>query len=207
MRLAAIGRNAVTMGEEYCAGSKRGQCSDPVALTLLAQTGHRFRMKVLRARLWPRIRHGSLSIVTLLVLSTVAIADDAGPRAHPAEAGLSLFLAPLEYRQVVRNEDGGYDIWMHGGAKWGKVRGRLEAASKVGFEMPGGWRIQKAVWLDADRSFWLDLSGPGELRVRATRDGEGALFELRDAGLKEDAPPWAPPFTPLPLNLVHGPIR
>ncbi len=164
-------------------------------------------MNVLRTHFGLRFRHASLMFATLLGLCAGAIADAGGPRAHPAEEGLALFLAPLEHRQVVRNEDGGYDIWMHGGAKWAQVRGRLEAANKVAFEMPGGWRIQKAVWLDADRSFWLDLNGPGELRVRATRDGEGALFELRDAGLKEDAPPWAPPFTPLPLNLVHGPIR
>lgn len=154
-----------------------------------------------------RSRPWAWTVIALALIAGVAHADGEGPRRHPAEEGLGLFIAPIALRQVVRNDDGGYDIWMHGEAEWALVRGRFEQATKVGFEMPGGWRIAKALWLDADRSYWLDLTGPGELRVRATRDGSGTLLELRDAGLRADAPPWAPPFAPLPLNLVHGPIR
>lgn len=154
----------------------------------------------------PRLLRSALGLLLALICG-VAVADQDQPRAHPAEAGLRLFLDPLVYRHVVRNDDGGYDIWLHGEAPWTKVRGRIEQATRVGFEMPGGWWIEKAVWLDADRSYWLDLDGPGELKVRASRDGKGTLFELKYAGLRQDAPPWAPPYAPLPPNLVHGPIR
>ncbi len=144
--------------------------------------------------------------IVLAVGLTTAQADS-GPREHPAEAALTLFVQPIVARRVVRNDDGGYDIWLHGDADFEKVRKRIRDAASVHLELPGAWRIAKATWLDADRSWWLDLDGNGELRVRVPRDAAGTLMELKDAGLRTDAPPWAPPFAPLPLNLVHGPIR
>jgi hypothetical protein len=151
-------------------------------------------------------RSAAVSALALCLAVATAGADQ-GPREHPAEAAVGLFIEPLLARTVVRNDDGGYDVWLRGGAPFEKVRERLATGARVRLELPGGWRLAKATCLDPDRSYWLDLEGAGELRIRATRDGDGTLFELKDAGLQRDAPPWVPPYAPLPLNLVHGPIR
>ena len=141
-----------------------------------------------------------------------ADAEGASGHVHAVEQAATTLVAPVTERKVVRNDDGGYDVWLFGGSTWDKVRERIEGAVEVKISLPGGWRIAKATWIEADRAYWLDIlsvdAPAGEpIRARVTRDLETVLIELRDCGVARDAGRWAPPFAPMPVNLLHGPIR
>jgi hypothetical protein len=141
-----------------------------------------------------------------------ADAEDAGIHIHAVEQAVTILVAPVTERRVVRNDEGGYDVWLFGGSSWPKVRERIEGAVEVKLTLPGGWRIAKATWFEADLAYWLELvnvenADHEPIRARVTRDLESVLVEVRDCGVAKDAGRWAPPFAPMPVNLLHGPIR
>lgn len=159
-----------------------------------------------------RLRAGWTAIALLFAagVSPLADADPGSTRVHPVEEAVATLIAPVTSRVVVRNDEGGYDVWLRGDTAWDKARERIAGAHDVKLALSGGWRIAKATWIDADKAYWLDMTTAADaepLRVRVTRDLQTVLVELRDCGVAKDAGRWAPPYAPMPVNLLHGPIR
>lgn len=170
------------------------------------------RHRRLPARLRARVAWSALLLLATTAPWLRADAEGTAGHIHGVEQAVTVLVAPVTERRVVRNDDGGYDVWLFGGTPWPKVRERIEGAVEVKLTLPGGWRIAKATWIEADLAFWLDVAsvdgaGGEPIRARVTRDLASVLVELRDCGVARDAGRWAPPFAPMPVNLLHGPIR
>ncbi len=152
------------------------------------------------------LQRATVAVVVLLSASGVR-ADDPELGVHPVETAVTPMVGPIRGRQVLRNDDGGYDVVLRGATAFAKVNERVEGVVEVGLELPGGWKIAKATWVEGERAWWLDLEGHDQVRARLTRDLDGVQVELRDCGRAKDAPTWAPPYAPLPVSLPHGPLR
>lgn len=136
--------------------------------------------------------------------AAVATADSGRPHRHPVEEALAPVLGSVTARLVVRNGDGGYDVWLRGTAPLAKVGERLQGAAAVKLELPSGWRVARAEWMAEEQAWWVQLAGPGEVDARVTRDVAGTQVELRDCGVAAAAEPWAPAFAPMPVVAPHG---
>lgn len=138
------------------------------------------------------------------LLATPGAAAPPAPK-DDAEAAAAEWVGPLEQRHVVRNGDGGLDVWLIGAAKFDDAVEAVRRALSAKKALQGGWRVDKWTYLEPDRSYLLDLSGSDmPLRMRLTRHLTGSLIELQQAGVAAEAPRWTPPFRPLPVLLLHG---
>ena len=152
-----------------------------------------------------------LPIVALGLCFGVGLAlagDHAPPHIDPAETALGLFAQPIRSRRVVRSDSNDLDVWLVSDASFETTGARLRRAAAVSLALPGGFKVVRATWLDPDQTWWVDAEGGDRaFRMTASRHRKGTLFVLRGLGHKADAPPWAPPYRPLPINLPHGPLR
>ena len=159
----------------------------------------------------------SLLIAAMLCASAPAAAqeNDASADKEAAaatrgelEVALTALTDPVARRVVVRNEQNQYDVWLISKLDFEKVSEVFRQAISAKRTLSGGLRIERWTWIDADRSYVLDVvGGVKPYRVRLTRHLAGAMLELEGAGAARDAPRWAPPYRPRPILLPHGQNR
>lgn len=130
-----------------------------------------------------------------------------GPAMHPAEFAMRAFMAPIEESAVVRDGPASNDVWLFSGASFEAAAERARKAISTRQELPGGVRVAAWTYMEPTRSYWLELEGGTDVRVQMSRHLDGTLFILRGAGRADQAPRWAPPYRPLPIDLPHGPVR
>ena len=114
-------------------------------------------------------------------------------------------MAPLQQRLVVRNGDGGLDVWLVGATAFEVAVETVKRAVAARKTLDGGITLQRWTYLEPDKSWLLDLQVADEaLRLRLTRHVTGSLFELQQTGTAAEAPRWTPPYRPQPVYLLHG---
>ncbi|MSQ82954.1 MAG: hypothetical protein EXR77_08560 [Myxococcales bacterium] len=121
------------------------------------------------------------------------------------ETAVSSWVAPLQQRLVVRNGDGGLDVWLIGATAFEVAVETVKRAVAARKTLDGGITLQRWTFLEPDKSWLLDLQVADEaLRLRLTRHVTGSLFELQQTGTAAEAPRWTPPYRPQPVYLLHG---
>jgi hypothetical protein len=163
---------------------------------------------------WQKI---AVAIAAVVSTGAPAIAQEDAAPADKAEApatrgelevAMSELAGPLVRRAVVRNEQNLYDVWLISKLDFEKTSEVFRQAISAKRPLSGGLRIERWTWIDADRSYVLDVAGGAKpYRVRLTRHLGGAMLELESVGAAKDAPRWAPPYRPRPVLLPHGQNR
>lgn len=152
---------------------------------------------------------GTKTIANALGLFLAATAH-AEPPVAPAtahEAAAAVLVAPLQMRAVIRNGDGGYDVWLQGNMEFEKTIETARKAITAKRALFGTLRLERWTPIDADKTVLVDLVG-GERpwRLRLSRHLTGSMVEIEEAGDAEQAQRWTPPFRPQPVYLLHGPV-
>ncbi len=124
-----------------------------------------------------------------------------------AEAAVQTEAMPIGQRLTLRNEAGRYDVWLVSGLDFEKLSEKLRKAVSARRDLGDGWRLEQWTYLESDRSYVGSLVGQGEYKLRLSRHLAGSLVELENAGNQADALPWAPPYRPRPVLLMHGSVR
>lgn len=149
-----------------------------------------------------------LSTAFSMVIAAPARGADAMAPRTEAEAALQSQALPLDQRLTLRNDAGRYDVWLFSRLDFDKLSDGLRKAVGARKDLGGNWRLERWTWLEPDRSYVADLTGPGRVwQVRLTRHRAGSLVEIVDVGAIADAPPWAPLYRPMPVLLPHGSVR
>lgn len=135
------------------------------------------------------------------------MAQEPAVPATAQESAAAVLVTPLQQRHVVRNSDGGYDVWLLGGLEFEKtieVARKAISAKRILF---GSLRLERWTPIEADKTVLVDLTGGARpWRLRLSRHLTGSMVEIEDAGDPEQAPRWTPPFRPQPIFLLHGPV-
>ncbi|MBM4346071.1 MAG: hypothetical protein FJ100_22085 [Deltaproteobacteria bacterium] len=133
-----------------------------------------------------------------------ALADPPALRS-PLESAVATWIAPVAQRLVVRNADGGLDVWLVGAGPFDAAIEAVRKAASARTAYDGGVRARGWTWLEPDKSYLVETSvGDDMVRLRLTRHGRGALVELQQTGTASEAPRWVPPYRPQPVLLLHG---
>ena len=158
-----------------------------------------------------RRRRIALLVATSLVLMFVwfvgRAAGNAPADAHPAEAAIQQLGKDITERLVVRDDGGGYDVWLRSNAPFDKILERARFVAANGVALRGGYRLGAISVAEHDASVTTPLKGPTPVTLYMSADMAGSLLILRGAGKAKGTQAWAPPYRPLPLELPHGPIR
>jgi len=122
-------------------------------------------------------------------------------------AALTPLVEPIKSRRVVRHGLIRADVWLISELGFDDTATRVQKAISTQMELSGGFKLARWTYIDADRSYRLDVTGPRAVRVRLTKHLQGTLWELESQGDVREAGKWAPPFRPRPIPLFHGPLR
>jgi hypothetical protein len=123
----------------------------------------------------------------------------------PLEAAVATWIAPVAQRLVVRNADGGLDVWLVGAGPFDAAMQAVRKAASARTTYDGGARAHGWTYLEPDRSYLVEaVVGEDPVRLRLTRHVTGTLVELQQTGTAAEAPRWVPPFRPLPVLMLHG---
>ncbi len=157
---------------------------------------------------------GSLARALLIVAVAAAgwwMADSAigtpRPSSHPAEQAVRQLGKTVIERQVVRADSGQFDVWMFSDAPFKLLLERARFVMTNAVQLRGEFKVEALQVSEHDRSVEARLIGPKPVKVWLSAHLSGSLLVIRGAGSAAEAPPWAPPYRPLPLELPHGPIR
>ncbi len=147
-----------------------------------------------------------LWLVAATVTATAApAAADQPALKSPLEAAVATWIAPVGQRLVVRNADGGLDVWLIGANPFAEAIEAVRKAATARTAYDGGVRARGWTYLEPDKSYLVDGNvGDDPVRLRLTRHGSGTLVELQQAGTAAEAPRWVPPFRPQPVLMLHG---
>lgn len=138
-----------------------------------------------------------------------AAAATAGAATARTDIGVALtpLIEPIKARRVVRRGLVQADVWLISELGFDETATRVQKAISTQMALSGGFVLARWTYIDADRSYRLDVTGPRAVRVRLTRHLEGTLWELEAQGDAREAGKWAPPFRPRAIPLFHGPLR
>ena len=123
----------------------------------------------------------------------------------PLESAVATWIAPVGQRLVVRNGDGGLDVWLIGGSPFDTAIEAIRRAVSARQPYDGGVRALGWTYLEPDRTYLVDARVAEEpVRLRLSRHMSGCLVELQQTGTAAEAPRWTPPFRPQPIALLHS---
>ncbi len=129
------------------------------------------------------------------------------PAGHPSEPAARQLGKKVMQRFVVRTDAGGFDVWMISNAPFKRLAERAQFVAAGSVQLRGGYRLDGVQKNERDRSIRARLLGSSPVNISMVPQSDGSLLILHGAGSAAEAPPWAPPYRPLPLDLPHGPVR
>lgn len=144
------------------------------------------------------------------VAGAVTLTASSGLADQPAlrsslESAVATWIAPVAQRLVVRNADGGLDVWLIGAGPFDAAMEAVRHAATARTTYDGGVRAHGWTYLEPDRSYLVDANvGDEPVRLRLTRHVKGTLVELQQTGTAAEAQRWVPPFRPQPVLMLHG---
>ena len=150
-------------------------------------------------------------LLTALCLGLAAPVHAAAPSPTAprteVEAAAQELVAPIQRRLTVRNDSGGYDVWLLTALNFEKATEAVRVAISSKRLFSNKFKMERWTYLEPDRSYLIDVSGGSRpYRLRLTRHMTGSLIEVQDAGEAADAPLWTPTYRAQPVLLPHGAI-
>jgi len=148
----------------------------------------------------------SAACVLLALPLRAAEPSPTAPRTE-IEAAAQELVAPVQKRLTVRNDGGGYDVWLLTALDFEKTTEAVRVAISSKRLFSNKFRMDRWTYLEPDRSYLIDVVGASRpYRLRLTRHVTGSLLEVQDAGEAADAPRWTPTYRAQPVLLPHGAV-